>query len=56
MYGVFCEYFNDCGHYVLKFVTETEGGAKLWADAHESSTTFCKVKELNLGDFDIDDN
>ena len=62
MYGVFCEYFNDCAHYVLKYVCETKPQADAWAEKTEGLNTFCKVRELKLGEFedinsfDKDDN
>jgi len=56
MWGVFCEYFNDCAHYLLKYICETKEQADDWAVHTEGINTFCKVKELLQGEFDINDN
>lgn len=52
MWGVFCEYFNECGHYILRYVTVLESEAREWAAKTEGINTFCKVRELLPGDFE----
>lgn len=55
MWGVFCEYFNDCAHYTLKYITDDEMDAVNWAIKTSSLNVFCKIAELKLGNFEIND-
>lgn len=51
IYGVFCEYFNDCGHWLLRYLTFDQSEANKKAKGFEALSTFSKVVPLKIGEF-----